>query len=176
MQPIMYCSVYVSLSAKAQSLAARVRGQEHQVLLVLTEEHTYRVALHVGHTIAPEDDDLIILCRQNVGLAGIVDPRVVFEHVTRGLVVALPGDEVLEPGLAILHGDLGHLRVLVEQLGGAIHGGAVEPKAGVDRALRVQAERVRDVDLAAPRRAAGTPPRRRGKHPYGRKAREQEEP
>uniref|UniRef100_A0A804QAS8 Uncharacterized protein n=1 Tax=Zea mays TaxID=4577 RepID=A0A804QAS8_MAIZE len=139
-----------------------------------------RLCTAVCHTIAPEDDDLIILCRQNVGLAGIVDPRVVFEHVTRGLVVALPGDEVLEPGLAILHGDLGHLRVLVEQLGGAIHGGAVEPKARVDRALRVQAERVRDVDLAAPRRAAGTPPRRRrrrrGKHPYGRKAREQEEP
>jgi hypothetical protein len=65
------------------------RVHEHQVLLT---EYTYRVAPHVGHAIAPEDDDLVVVRRQNIGLGGIVDPRVVVEHLAGGPVVALPRD------------------------------------------------------------------------------------
>ena len=76
---------------------------------------------------------------------------VVVEHPVGGLVVALPRDPSLDPGLAVGYGDLDHLQAAMKQLGGAAHGGAVEHESAVDRALRVQAIRVRDVDLAAPR-------------------------
>ena len=145
---------------------------------------TYRVALHVSHASAPEDDDFVVVCRKHVGGVVQVDPRGVVDRLVRGLVVALPRDPGLEPGLAVLHGDPGHLDVFEKKPGAAARGGvgAVEPKPGVDGAPCVQAEGIRDVDVAAPRCAAGAPRRgdvrRRagggGERPHGRKAEENE--
>jgi len=72
---------------------------------------TYIVASHVGKTVAPEDGDFVIVCRYHEGRACNVYPRVPVCHSLGGLVVALPGDISLEPGLVILNGDLGHLHV-----------------------------------------------------------------
>lgn len=73
------------------------------------------------------------------------------------MVVALPGDPCLEPGLAVGHGEPYHLQGAMEELGGAADGAAVETKRGVDGALWVQPERVRDLDVAASGGAAWPP-------------------
>ena len=54
-------------------------------------------------------------------------------------------------------GDVHHLQLTIKQLGAARSRRAVELKLLGDCALWFQAERVRDVDVAAPRRAARTP-------------------
>lgn len=136
---------------------------------------SYRVAEHVGQGSASEDDDFVVARGQHVGQVADVHPRVVVVHVACGLVVALPGDPGLEPGLAVGHGESDHLQGPVEELDVAADGAAVELEDGVDGALRVKAERVGNVDVAAPGCAAGAPCRRRragtgggGEHPHGR--------
>lgn len=142
---------------------------------------TYRVAQHVSETVAPDDDDLVIFCRQNIG-GGRSQPIVVVQHPLCGWVVALPGDPRLEPGLAVGDGELDHLEDAVEQLGGASHGGAVEQEAAMDRTLWLQAERIRDLDVTAPCCTAGAPCALDdihgggGEHPHGRRNADKKKP
>lgn len=146
---------------------------------------TYIVAQHVGKSVASKDGDFVIVRRYHEGRVGSVYPRVDVCHTHRGQIVALPGDDIttLEPGLVLLHGDLGHLQGTLKQLGGAVHGlTAVEMKAAVDCALLDQAVWVWDLNVAAPCRvwAAGAPCHRDdvggSEHPHGHLKAEEKKP
>jgi hypothetical protein len=71
--------------------------------------------------------------------------------------MALPRDVQLRPNFAFGYGDVGQLERPVERPVGAVgETGAGEVEAMVEGALVADAERVRDVDVAAPRLATRT--------------------
>jgi len=120
---------------------------------------TYIFTSDIGERVAADDDNFVILVREpEWRFCEIYCPRVpVWIHV---VIKALPTDVQLHPCFGVGDGDIDHLERPRERPVVAVDAVAVETEAMVDGALIADAERVWDVDVAAPRQAVCWPAER----------------